>query len=133
MSSPRPGMPGATRACPHCKETILESARVCPGCKHHLRFEPTEPGAGSGGFVPLRVEGEIRHPAEAPPWEYSVVVAIHNDRGEEIARRVVGVGALSSSEVRTFTLSVDAAPVAGKTTAKPSLGIARIIGRAADE
>ena len=29
---------GRTRVCPHCKATILESAAVCPQCKHHLRF-----------------------------------------------------------------------------------------------
>ena len=30
---------GATRTCPHCRATILESAIVCPGCRHHLRFD----------------------------------------------------------------------------------------------
>ena len=32
MSTVRPGEPGATRQCPHCRETILESAVVCPSC-----------------------------------------------------------------------------------------------------
>jgi hypothetical protein len=36
-----------------------------------------------------------------------VVVSIRNDRGEEIARKVVGVGALQPEEGRTVTLSVD--------------------------
>jgi hypothetical protein len=36
-----------------------------------------------------------------------VVVSIRNDRGEEIARKVVGVGALDAREGRTVTLSVD--------------------------
>ena len=31
---------GKTRVCPHCKTVILESANVCPGCQHHLRFDP---------------------------------------------------------------------------------------------
>ena len=39
MSSVRPGSPGATRECPHCRETILESAAVCPACRHYLRFD----------------------------------------------------------------------------------------------
>ncbi|HSC22526.1 MAG TPA: hypothetical protein VLG08_02335, partial [Casimicrobiaceae bacterium] len=54
MTSARPGTPGATRACPHCRETILESAVVCPGCKHYLRF-----GAG-GDASPARPVQQIR-------------------------------------------------------------------------
>ena len=30
MSSPRPLTSGITRECPHCRETILDSAAVCP-------------------------------------------------------------------------------------------------------
>ena len=37
MSAMRPGETGATRTCPHCKTTILESAAVCPACRGHLR------------------------------------------------------------------------------------------------
>jgi hypothetical protein len=58
-------------------------------------------------FSPLRVEGTIKHPAIADAWEYMVVLAIRNERGEEITRQVVGVGALQATEERTFTLSVD--------------------------
>jgi hypothetical protein len=58
-------------------------------------------------FSPLRVEGTIKHPAIADAWEYNVVLAIRNERGEEITRQVVGVGALQATEERTFTLSVD--------------------------
>ena len=58
-------------------------------------------------FLPLRVEGTIRHPPVGEPWEYSVMLSIKNDRGEEIARQVVGVGALQPSEQRTFTLAVE--------------------------
>jgi hypothetical protein len=36
-----------------------------------------------------------------------VVLAIRNERGEEISRQVVGVGALRGAESRTFTLSVE--------------------------
>ena len=37
----------------------------------------------------------------------SVVVSIRNDRGDEVARKVIGVGALDPSESRSVTLSVD--------------------------
>jgi hypothetical protein len=58
----------------------------------------------------LRVEGLIRHPPLEEPWEYFVTIAIRNDRGEEVARQVVNVGALSGAEKRTFTLSVEMLP-----------------------
>ena len=54
-----------------------------------------------------RVEGAFRHQAEGDAWEYSVVVSVRNDRGEEEARKVVGVGALGTNEGRTVTVSVD--------------------------
>ena len=91
MSSLRPGSPGATRACPHCRETILESAAVCPACRHYLRFDI---GATRGrcfpmpALTPLRIEGSIRHPPDGEPWEYTVVVSIRNDRGQEIAHKL---------------------------------------------
>ena len=58
-------------------------------------------------FSALRVEGAFRNPEGAEAWEYSVVVSIRNDRGEEVARKVVGVGALDPRESRTVTLSID--------------------------
>ncbi|HUQ09694.1 MAG TPA: hypothetical protein VM146_05210 [Steroidobacteraceae bacterium] len=58
-------------------------------------------------FSALRVEGEFRNPKGVNSWEYSVVVAIKNDRGEEVARKVIGVGALDPDEGRTVSLSVD--------------------------
>ena len=98
--------PGKTRSCPHCKATILESATVCPGCQHHLRFDPAAqqmlPAA-----TPLRVEGTIRHPPDGGTWEYSIVLAVRNGRGEEVTRQVVGVGALAPADVRSFVLSVE--------------------------
>ncbi|MEO5800689.1 MAG: hypothetical protein ABIZ70_01320 [Gemmatimonadales bacterium] len=109
MSTARPGAPGATRTCPHCRATILESAAVCPACKHHLRFDPQAAArsAAAAKESPFRVEGTITHPAGSAPVEYSVVISITNDRGEEIARQVVGVGALHALEKRTFTLAVE--------------------------
>ena len=120
MSNPRPGMAGATRTCPHCKATILESASVCPACRHHLRFDEASVVAARAAqtVVPLKVEGSVRHPADSGPWEYTVVLSIRNDRGEEINRQVVGVGAMQPGEQRSFNLSVEMFPrgSAGKPT-----------------
>jgi hypothetical protein len=109
MSSVRPVSPGKTRTCPHCKAVILESASVCPGCQHHLRF-----GGDAGPKVEtrtaLQVEGKIRHPPQEDPWEYTVVVFVRNERGEEVARHVINVGALANAEERVVSLQVDVMP-----------------------
>ena len=107
MSTTRAGGPGTTRSCPHCKATILESANVCPICRHHLRFDQRMTESAHPSFSVLRVEGTIRHPQVGEAWEYSMMLTIRNERGEEIARQQVGVGALRPAEQRTFTLSVD--------------------------
>ncbi|HEV8151033.1 MAG TPA: hypothetical protein VGP61_12675 [Gemmatimonadales bacterium] len=107
MSTIRQGTPGTTRICPHCRAEILDSASVCPACRHHLRFDPGAAARAVPSSTPLRVEGTIRHPAEGEAWEYSVTLSIRNDRGEEIARQVVGVGALHPAEQRTFSLAVE--------------------------
>jgi len=119
VNAPRAGAPGATRTCPHCRETILASAAVCPACRHHLRFESAADAlAGAPEAVtPLRVEGQLRNPPDGGTWEYSMVLTIRNERGEEIARRLVGVGAMQPEEQRTFTLSVEMTPTGpGKRT-----------------
>ena len=118
MSTLRPGEPGATRDCPHCRETILESAAVCPQCRHYLRFDAAVEAPLAPVLTPLCIEGSIRHPADGEPWEYTVVVSIRNDRGEEIAHKLIGVGAMNPNEQRTFTLSVEAVSAKLKTTAK---------------
>ncbi len=104
--STRPGTAGATRECPHCKAKILESAVICPACKHYLRYDsaahPAKPA-----LVPLHVEGTIRHPANRDPWEYSIVLVIRDERGNEIARQVVGVGAMHAGDERSFSLAVE--------------------------
>ena len=108
MSPVRQSEPGATRSCPHCRATILESSSICPACKKYLRFDPGAARAAPGpAFLPLKVEGSIRHPEVGEPWEYSVVVSIKNDRGEEVVRQIVGVGALQPNEGRTFTFAVE--------------------------
>jgi hypothetical protein len=120
--------PGKTRTCPHCKATILESLSICPGCLHHLRFDQEAAKRQVAATSALRVEGVIRHPPLEEPWEYFVVISIRNDRGEEVTRQVVNVGALQSSEKRTFTLSVDLlpsqAPPGGGNGPRPSAATA---------
>ena len=107
MSIARQGAPGATRICPHCRAAILESATVCPACRHHLRFTPGMAPRAIPSFSPLKVEGTIEHPPVGQPWEYSVVISIRNERGEEVTRQVVGVGALQPTEHRTFSFAVE--------------------------
>jgi hypothetical protein len=114
-----PGRPsgtvGRTRTCPHCKATILESAAVCPQCRHHLKFGVASVApAKVEGFSALRVEGSIEHPKQGGDWEYSVVLTIRNERGEEVSRQVVGVGALRPAESRTFSLSVEVLTPGGR-------------------
>ncbi len=107
MSTGRFVAPGRTRSCPHCKATILESAAVCPGCHHHLRFDSVSGQRAQTADTPLRVDGILRHTADGGAWEYSIVLAIRNGRGEEVSRQVVGVGALLPAEERTFSLAVE--------------------------
>jgi hypothetical protein len=118
MSSARPSTPGATRECPHCRETVLESAAVCPSCRHYLRFEPMAEAPPEAALTPLRIEGSIRHPVDGEPWEYTVVVSIRNDRDEEIAHKLIGVGAIHPNEQRTFTLTVEAVSTKAKSSGR---------------
>ena len=77
MSLIRSGSPGATRVCPHCKATVLESAAVCPGCKHHLRFGGTNHALEAGeGYCALSVDGTIAHTKASEPCEYCVVLDV---------------------------------------------------------
>ncbi|MBA2291220.1 MAG: hypothetical protein H0W15_02060 [Gemmatimonadales bacterium] len=117
MSTARSGTPGATRTCPHCRTVILESAAVCPGCRHHVRSG----GAPQHAVVSapaLAVECALRRPSDGETWEYAMVLSIRDQRGEEITRQVVGVGALQPSDERTFTLSVE--------VFKPAAGIGKL-------
>jgi hypothetical protein len=115
MSAARPAAVGRTRSCPHCKAIILESASVCPKCSHHLRFD-SEAQKGAAARSAFKVEGKVQHPANQDPWEYTVVVSVKNEKGDEIARHVVNVGALQGSESRSFALSVDVTPAKARKT-----------------
>ncbi|HVU82085.1 MAG TPA: hypothetical protein VHD89_08790 [Rhodanobacteraceae bacterium] len=111
MTAPGAGTAGATRTCPHCREKILESAAICPACNHKLRYGgPASELAAPAALTPLKVEGSFRNPADSGAWEYSMVLVIRNERGEEIARRLVGVGAMQPGEQRSFSLSVEMNP-----------------------
>lgn len=119
MSTLRPGTAGATRACPHCKATILESAPVCPACRHHLRFDEAAVDAARAAAtqVPLKVEGTVHHPADAEPFEYTAVIVVRDENGMEIERQVMAVGALRPGQTRSFTLSVEMTPHKGAIVA----------------
>jgi hypothetical protein len=120
MSSLRSGSPGATRVCPHCKATVLETSAVCPGCRHHLRFNPdASQGAPEEGYSALNVDGTISHKAANEPCEYFVVLDIRNARGEQLTRQVVGVGVLQAGEVRRLNVSVGMRPVRAAAAVKP--------------
>ena len=115
MTGTRPAVAGTTRSCPHCRTTILESAVICPQCRHHLKFGAAAlPQRQTEGFTALRVQGDLARSSDGGDWEYSVVVSVRNERGEEVSRHVVGVGALRPAESRTFTLSVEVLKPAGR-------------------
>ncbi len=114
MNAARQGPAGATRICPHCKATVLMSANICPGCQHHLRFNAAAAAETQPAAVPaMRLDGTIKHLGGEEQCEYCVVVAITNDRGEKIARQVVGVGALQPGERHLYSFSVELMPVRG--------------------
>ena len=99
---------GATRTCPHCRATILESAVICPGCRHHLRFDKdARPGGATATHTAWQVEGTIDAQRTDAISEYSILVTVRNERNEEVARQMVNVGALQGVERRTFTLSIE--------------------------
>lgn len=65
----------------------------------------------------LRVEGTLVPPADET-WEYTMVVTIRDERGEEVAHHVVGVGALRPGEERRFAVAVELSQPGG-TRSRP--------------
>ena len=53
------------------------------------------------------MESTLPHPRKGEPWEYSIILSIRDGEGEEIAREVVGVGAIEAGEERAFELTVE--------------------------
>ena len=100
--SARPGALGATRVCPHCRATVLQSASICPGCQHHLRFSAGNAEPESKGVSAMRIEGSIHHAVRDESCEYCVVISITNERGEKVA-----------GERHKYTFSVDLMPSRG--------------------
>ncbi len=82
---------------------------MCPACRKHLRFEATkgEEVRAESREIALRVEGTVEHAAVDKPWEYSVLISVRDERGENIARHVVNVGAIQGGSKRSFELSVE--------------------------
>ncbi len=117
---------GATRLCPHCRAVILQSASSCPACRKHLKFEPGAAATPAPSFSALNLEGAVRHPNVGQPWEYSVLVSIKNDKGEEVARQVVNVGALEPGEQRSFTFSVDVFVPGDAKATTPAAGVSPV-------
>lgn len=99
----------ATRACPHCKVTVLARASVCPGCGHHLRFNATA-AAEEQGYIAFQLEGSIRHLNEKEAAEYCIVLSVEDASGQRITRQVVNVGGLRPSEARIVRLAVEMFP-----------------------
>lgn len=97
---------GKTRVCPHCKSIILDSASICPACRHHLRFGQQAEARAAKARTAFRVEGTFRQ-GELSAAEYSVVVSVRNAQGQELKRHVIDVGAMKPDEERTFDLSVE--------------------------
>ena len=115
MSSVRPGSPGATRECPHCRETDPRKRSPCvrpAGITCDSTPAPMRPRRPRSRRCASKAASGI--PADGEPWEYTVVVSIRNDRGVEIARKLIGVGAMNPNEQRTFTLSVEAVSATAK-------------------
>lgn len=43
-----------------------------------------------------------------------MLLTIRNERGDEVARHLVGVGGMRPGEARTFTLTVETSEIPGK-------------------
>ncbi|HJU66689.1 MAG TPA: hypothetical protein VJ650_00475 [Gemmatimonadaceae bacterium] len=65
------------------------------------------------------MEGSIRHPTTGEAWEYAVTVTITNDRGVEVSRQIVGVGAIKPGEQRKFTVAVEVFGPPGDVALEP--------------
>jgi len=91
---------------------VLETAAICPGCRHHLRFSADASQAtADAGYTALSVDGSISHKVGTEPCEYFVVLDIRDGRDQQLARQVVGVGVLQPGEQRRLNVSVGMRPV----------------------
>lgn len=73
-----------------------------------MQFNPGQQAVRTvASFTALKVSGTVRHPQNEAPWEYSLVISVRNERGEEINRQVIGVGALQSGDERSVSLTME--------------------------
>ena len=73
----------------------------------------------------LEVEGQVCHPAGEEPYEYSIVVTVCNEKGQEIARKLVAVGALQGGESCSVALSVEVLPTRAPQKVEPAPAVLR--------
>jgi hypothetical protein len=97
---------------------VLESAAVCPGCHHHLRFGGSGTQSPDETYSALSLDGTISHRGSDKPCEYCIVVDVRSERGETLVRQVVGVGALQPGDLRRVNVSIDMMPVRTTAAAK---------------
>jgi len=97
---------------------VLESAAVCPGCHHHLRFGGSGTPSPDETYSALSLDGTISHRGSDKPCEYCIVVDVRSERGETLVRQVVGVGALQPGDLRRVNVSIDMMPVSTTAAAK---------------
>lgn len=77
----------------------------------------------------FRLEGVVRPPDAAEAWEYDVVVALYDEKGVELAREVVHVGALRAPASRKCVVSIDAYPSTGVMPAETARVLPSIVRR----
>jgi hypothetical protein len=53
------------------------------------------------------VEATVGHPGTGNALEYSVLMEVHDESGKLISRHAVGIGAISRTEKRTFSVRVE--------------------------
>ena len=101
---------------------MLETAAICPGCRHHLRFNTDASQSTSDeGYTALSVDGSISHKVGSEPCEYFVVLDIRDERDQQLARQVVGVGVLQPGEQRHLNVSVGMRPVRALSASRSSV------------
>lgn len=77
----------------------------------------------------FRIEGVVRPPDATDAWEYDVVVALYDDKGVELAREVVHVGALRAPASRKCVVSIDAYAAAAAAPAESPRVLPSIVRR----
>jgi len=83
---------GASRTCPHCKATILQSTFSYPICRHLLKFNsPAFQPPLQATICPLLVEGTLAHHEAEESLEYQILMQIRDDAGKLVSRECASV------------------------------------------